>query len=80
MNQEKVEELAGSLGMDVEQFKKDMRDPRMLAKIQQDMSEAGVAGVRTPPTVFVNGRMVRNPTLKDIQAAIDKELKKAGKK
>jgi protein-disulfide isomerase len=57
-----------------------MRDSRLLAKIRQDMSEGGVAGVRTPPAVFVNGRMVRNPTLEDIQAAIDKALKKAGKK
>jgi protein-disulfide isomerase len=80
LHQKKVEEFAGNLGMDVEQFKKDMRDSRLLAKIRQDMSEGGVAGVRTPPAVFVNGRMVRNPTLEDIQAAIDKALKKAGKK
>jgi protein-disulfide isomerase len=80
LHQKKIEEFAGNLGMNVEQLKKDMRDSRLLAKIRQDMSEGAVAGVRTPPTVFVNGRMVRNPTLEDIQASIDMALKKAGKK
>ena len=80
LNQEKIEELAGSLSMDLEQLKKDMRDSRLLGKIQQDMSEGAVAGVRMPPAVFVNGRMVRNPTLEDIQAAVDKELERAAKK
>jgi protein-disulfide isomerase len=79
LNQEKVEELAGSLGMDVGQLKKDMRDSRLLAKIQLDMSEGAVAGVRTPPTVFVNGRMVRNPTLEGFEEAIERELKKKNK-
>jgi protein-disulfide isomerase len=80
LDQKKIEELAEKLGMDLEQFKKDMRDSRLLAKIRQDMSEGAAAGVRMPPAVFVNGRMVRIPTLGSIQAAIDKELERAGKK
>jgi protein-disulfide isomerase len=76
LHQKKIEEFAANLGMDVEQFKKDMRDPRLSAKINQDMSEGAVAGVRVPPTVFVNGRMVRNPTREGIEASVEKELKK----
>ena len=63
--------------MDLEQFKKDLRDPRMSAKIQQDMSEGAVAGVRVPPAVFVNGRIVREVTLEGISAGVEKEIKKA---
>jgi protein-disulfide isomerase len=76
LNQKKIEELAGKLGLDLEKFKNDMRDPRLLTKIQQDMSEGAVAGVRVPPAVFINGRMVRNPTREGIEAAVEKELKK----
>ena len=76
LHQKKIEEFAESLGLDMEQFKKDMRDSRTLGKIQQDMSEGAMAGVRVPPTVFVNGRMVRNPTVEGIEASIEKELEK----
>jgi protein-disulfide isomerase len=76
LNQPKIEELAAGLGMNVEQLKKDMRDPRMSSKIQQDMSEGTVAGVRVPPAVFVNGRIVRKPTLEEIEARIEKEISK----
>ena len=62
--------------MDVEQLKKDMRDPRMSSKIQQDISEGAVAGVRVPPAVFVNGRIVREPTMKGIEASVEKELER----
>ena len=77
LHQKKIEEFAESLGLDMEKFKKDMRDSRTLGKIQQDMSEGAMAGVRVPPTVFVNGRMVRNPTVEGIEASVEKELKKA---
>jgi protein-disulfide isomerase len=78
LNQKKIEELAENLDLDLEKFKNDMRDPRMLAKIQQDMSEGAVAGVRLPPAVFVNGRKVRELTLEGIAASVEKELKKLG--
>jgi protein-disulfide isomerase len=80
LNQKKIEELAENLGLDVERFKNDMRDTRLLAKIRQDMAEGAMAGVRMPPAVFVNGRMVRSQTLESIQASVDKELERAAKK
>jgi protein-disulfide isomerase len=76
LNQAKIEEWAANLGLNLEQFKKDMRDPRLEATIQQDMSEGALAGVRMPPTVFVNGRIVREPTLEGIEASVAKELKR----
>ncbi len=78
LNQKKIEEFAANLGMDVEQFKNDMRDSRMAAKIKQDMAEGTVAGVRVPPAVFVNGRLVRKTTPQDIEFSIEKELKRLG--
>jgi protein-disulfide isomerase len=79
LHQKKIEEFAANLGMNVEQLKKDMRDSRMSAKIQQDMSEGAAAGVRVPPAVFVNGRIVREVTLEGISAGVEKELEKLGR-
>jgi protein-disulfide isomerase len=78
LNQAKIEEWAAHLDLNQEQFKKDMRDPRLEATIQQDISEGALAGVRMPPTVFVNGRIVREPTLEGIEASVEKEIKKLG--
>ena len=80
LNQKKIEEFAADLGMNVEQLKKDMRDSRLLGKIQQDMSEGAVAGVRVPPAVFVNGRIVRELTLEGISADVEREIKRLNEK
>jgi protein-disulfide isomerase len=38
------------------------------------------AGVRGTPAIFINGRRLKERSLKGFQAAIDKELQKLGKK
>ena len=48
--------------------------------ITRDTTEGAKARVRRIPAVFINGRQARNTTLADLQAIIDKELEKAGKK
>ena len=57
-----------------------MRDPEILARIQQDKRDGLRAGVRSTPTVFVNGKRLKNRSLKDFQTAVDRELEKLGKK
>jgi protein-disulfide isomerase len=37
------------------------------------------AGVRGTPTIFINGRRLKDLSLKGFQAAIDKQLQKLGK-
>jgi protein-disulfide isomerase len=37
------------------------------------------AGVRSTPTIFVNGKRLRDRSLKGFQAAIEKQLQKLGK-
>jgi protein-disulfide isomerase len=41
--------------------------------------EGRQAGVRGTPTIFINGRRLKDRSLKGFQAAIDKELQKMGK-
>ena len=80
LNDQKIHEIALELGLDQTEFEKKMKDPRIKAMIRQDLRDGAQAGVRATPTVFINGRRLKNRTLQGFQAAVDKELQKLGKK
>lgn len=80
LDDQKIQTLALGLGLDQAQFEKSMADPVIQRKISQDLRDGQQAGVRGTPTVFVNGRLMRDRTLKGFEAAVDKELQKLGKK
>jgi len=80
LNDQKIREIALSLGLDEVEFEKKMKDPALQGRIRQDVFDGRKAGVRSTPTVFINGRLVRYRTLQGFQAAIDKELQKLGNK
>jgi len=46
---------AGTIGFDAEQFKKDLQDPALEAKVLASMEEARQAGVGYTPYVVING-------------------------
>ena len=74
LNEEKVQEIAETLKLDMEQFEKDRQDPLLMEQIKYDYNEGIRIGVRSVPTVFVNGRKLKARTLEGFQALIDKEL------
>ena len=74
LNEEKVQEIAEKLELDMEQFEKDRQDPLLMEQIKYDYNEGIRIGVRSVPTVFVNGRKLKERTLEGFQALIDKEL------
>jgi protein-disulfide isomerase len=80
INDEQIRIIALGLGFDVKKFDVKMRDPEILARIQQDKRDGSRAGVRSTPTVFVNGKRLKKRSLKDFQTAVDRELEKLGKK
>ncbi|MBW2427851.1 MAG: thioredoxin domain-containing protein [Deltaproteobacteria bacterium] len=80
INDEQIRIIALGLGFDVKKFDVKMRDPEILARIQQDKRDGLRAGVRSTPTVFVNGKRLKNRSLKDFQTAVDRELEKLGNK
>ena len=71
-----IDEVAKKLGLNKAQFKKDRKDPRILAKVREDYQEGINSGVRGVPAVFVNGRRVRSRSVQGFQAIIERELKK----
>ena len=77
LNEQKVKEIAQQLNLDMEKFEKDQQDPQIKAMINRDVSEGTRAGVRGTPTIFINGRLLRNRSMAGFQQLIDKSLKSA---
>ena len=76
LSDQKIQEFAKQLALDLEQFEKDMADPEILAHINQDIRDGVEAGVRGTPTIFINGRRLKQRSLQGFQMMIEKELGK----
>ena len=76
LNAKKVQEIARQLNLDMVQFSKDQKDPQIRKLIRRDLSDAAKADVQSTPSVFINGRLLRNRSLSGFQRMIEKELKK----
>ena len=79
LSEEKIREISQKLSLDIDKFEKDKKDPQILKLIRRDVTDGLRAGVRGTPTVFVNGRLLRNRNLAGFQTLIDKALKKASR-
>jgi protein-disulfide isomerase len=74
------EKYANELGLDVAKFKKDMEDPALKKKIEEQMRLANTLGARGTPAFFINGRFLSGAQPIDaFKAVIDEEMKKAEK-
>ncbi|MBT8406317.1 MAG: thioredoxin domain-containing protein, partial [Deltaproteobacteria bacterium] len=74
LSDQKIKEIAQQVGLDMEKFDKDMKDPELKAIVERDFQEGARIGVRGIPTIFVNGRQLKNRSFQGFQAAIEKEL------
>ena len=80
LNDQTIGQIASALNLDLVEFEKSMRDPAIEEKIRQDVYDGRQAGVNSTPSVFINGRRLRNRSLEGFQEAIEKELQRLGKK
>lgn len=78
LNDQKVQEIVGQLELNGEQFQKDWKDPGIGEKIDRDTEEGRRMNVRGTPTIFVNGRVLRQRSREGLETIIEKELKKGG--
>ena len=75
-----IGDIALMLGLNMEEYEKARNDSYLQARIKQDVLDGSQAGVRGTPTIFVNGKRLRDRSLKGFRATIDKELQKISKK
>ena len=80
LNDQKIRDISLELGLDQTKFEKATKDPMIQGRIRQDVRDGQQAGVRGTPTIFVNGRLLRDRALKGFKTAVDKELKNLAKK
>ena len=83
LNDEKIQSIARNMGLDMDRFNTDKNSPENRAMILEDQKDARRIGVRGTPSVFINGKSVKNNrlgTLSRIIAAELKHLEKASQK
>ncbi len=76
LNDAKFDEIATNLGLDIEQFKQDMQNPALSGLVQRDLKDGVAVGVRGTPSIFVNGRQLKQRSLAGFKAVINAELAK----
>lgn len=79
LNEQKFREIARDLGLDMRRFEQDLQDLTLVARVNRDIRLGAYMGVRSTPTVFINGRVSRARTLKALEAEVEQELKKVKK-
>ena len=76
LNDAKFDEIAQSLELNMEQYKQDIQNPAIAAMVQRDLKDGVAAGVRGTPSIFVNGRSLKQRSLPGFKQVIDDELAK----
>jgi protein-disulfide isomerase len=72
----KVEAIARELGLNMEQFNQDLKDPAVGAQLDREINSGRQANLRGTPTIFVNGKVLEQRNLQGFQEAIEADLKK----
>ena len=78
LSDKKMLDIANQLKLDMVRFEKDRKDPAIVRKVRADIRDGNKAGIRGVPTVFINGRRLRQRSLEGFSEMIEKELQKAG--
>ena len=76
LNDAKIRELAESVGLDMTRFDKDLANPALLQEVAADIQLGTKAGVRGTPAVYINGRQLKDRSIKGFKQMINAELKK----
>ena len=74
---ELFESYAGMIGLNLNQFKKDMEGEKARARVDSDQERANSLGVKVTPDVFINDRQIgpTDKTPEGLRAAINAALK-----
>ena len=75
LNDDKIRQLAESVGLDMERFDKDIANPALQQEVAADLQLGTDSGVRGTPAVYINGVQLKDRSLPGFRKAIDAELK-----
>ncbi|HWO00884.1 MAG TPA: thioredoxin domain-containing protein [Blastocatellia bacterium] len=74
---DKLKEYATQVGLDRPTFDQALDSEKYKDNVQRDLHDGELVGVDSTPTVFINGRRVRDKTTEGLKAAIEAALKQA---
>ena len=74
LNEQKIQEIVGIVGLDETKFKEQQKNPAITKRIRLDYEEGIRVGVRGTPTIFINGKRLRDRSMKSMQEVIEKAL------
>lgn len=77
LDDKKIEEIAIELKLDMAKFAADKKSPDISALIARDIQNGKAIGVRGTPTIFLNGKRVKNRSMQGFQQMIEAEISKA---
>jgi protein-disulfide isomerase len=77
---DKLKEYATRIGLDRQRFDEALDSGKFSDRVQSDLVEGSRLGVNSTPTVFVNGRLVKDKTRENLKAAIEAAFKAANGK
>ena len=77
INDEKIEEIAEALQLDMAKFRTDINLPDIHRIINRDIQNGREIGVTGTPTIFINGKQTRLRDPAEFIKKIEAELKKA---
>jgi len=67
-------QLAGSLGLDTEQFEKDITSSAVVDAVNEDLRTGARTGLTGTPTLFLNSKQMSGNSYASIKAAVDTKL------
>jgi protein-disulfide isomerase len=76
VNDEKILEIAGGMGLNMDQFNQDRQSSSNRRLIQEDIENGRKIGVRGTPSVFMNGKRISNRDLGNLPELIMREREK----
>jgi protein-disulfide isomerase len=76
IEQASFDRIGEELGLDLVKFRIDLKSEALANQLRNDMVEAQQLGITGTPAVFINGRKLKNRSMKGFQNLIDEEMKK----
>jgi protein-disulfide isomerase len=71
-----IQEIASDLKINPDEFQKKMNSKEIQARISRDIMDAENADINGTPTIFINGKKIKDRSSKGIQDVIDTELER----
>ena len=79
LNDARLDQIRKEFNFDTPEFEAQMNSPEVAAMIQSDVDQGKNFGVKGTPTIFINGKRLKNKSYDGFKQAIDQALAIIGK-